>query len=370
MSRSIELQSRLPLLPLDAIVLSQDLAMQRSDGKVVLFNAAGPIYLCDEDDDVGVRLAMAVVAGLDLAPITALAAAFGVRRATIHRSEAQLREGGVLSLEPKKRGPKGPHKLKDEVLRRAQCALDEGKTRSEVSALAGVSRFAIYHAIRLGLLSTPSTKAGDASSAAPVNESLTRPATRAAEDQACEAGVAVKRTEERALARWGKLPEAAPEFRATEAVPDAGVLLALPALLREGLLDVGTEVYGALSNGFFGLRSVLLTFAFMALLRIKTPEQLTERAPGELGLLLGLDRAPEVKTLRRKLREMGERLRARLFARRLTEIWSKSGSRELGLLYVDGHVRPYHGRTHELPKLDVQQRGRPMPGTKDFHVSR
>ena len=32
-------------------------------------------------------------------------------------------------------------------------------------------------------------------------------------------------------------------------------------------------------------------------------------------------------------------------------------------------MRPYHGRTHVLPKQHVQQRGRPMPGTKDFHVN-
>ena len=68
------------------------------------------------------------------------------------------------------------------------------------------------------------------------------------------------------------------------------MLLALPALLGQGLVDVAQEVFGPLRNGFFGLRSVLLTLAFMALLRIKTPEQLTGEAPGELGLLLGLDR--------------------------------------------------------------------------------
>ena len=39
----------------------------------------------------------------------------------------------------------------------------------------------------------------------------------------------------------------------------------------------------------------------MALLRIKRPEGLKEHAPEDLGRLLGLDRAPEVKTLRRKL---------------------------------------------------------------------
>ena len=57
------------------------------------------------------------------------------------------------------------------------------------------------------------------------------------------------------------------------------------------------------------------------------------------------------------------RLRAKL------QRWAKAAPRELALLYVDGHVRPYHGRKHVLPKQHVQQRGRPMPGTKDFHVN-
>jgi len=34
---------RLPLLPAEAEVISADLAIERRDGKVVLFNAAGPI---------------------------------------------------------------------------------------------------------------------------------------------------------------------------------------------------------------------------------------------------------------------------------------------------------------------------------------
>jgi hypothetical protein len=152
-------------------------------------------------------------------------------------------------------------------------------------------------------------------------------------------------------------------------VPGAGVLLALPALLHEGLLEVAESVYGGLRKGFFGLRSVLLTLAFMALLRIKTPEQLTEHAPGELGLLLGLDRAPEVKTLRRKLREMGERRLADTLARALADRWAQAEPDVLGLLYIDGHVRPYHGRTHVLLKQHVPQRRMAMPGTKDFWVN-
>jgi hypothetical protein len=365
-----QLHSRLALLPTAAEILSPDLAVVREDGKMVLFNAAGPIYECRQDDGVGLRLGVAIAAGLRLAPITALAAAFGVDRGTVHRDHAKLEAGGIGALQPRKRGPKGPHKLNAAALRSAQRALDAGESLRESGKKVGVSHFAIQHAIRKGLLTRPSQRAaGTAVVGTATDDALTGPGARATEDQSCEAGVAVKRTEERALARSGMLAEAAPVFEAAEAVPGAGVLLALPALLEEGLLEVGTKVYGGLRNGFFGLRSVLLTFAFMALLRIKTPEQLTEHAPGELGFLLGLDRAPEVKTLRRKLREMGERGLARTFMRQLTERWAKAAPRELALLYVDGHVRPYHGRTHRLPKHHVQQRGRPMPGTKDFHVN-
>jgi len=42
----------------------------------------------------------------------------------------------------------------------------------------------------------------------------------------------------------------------------------------------------------------------MALARIRSLEQLRYQAPGEWGKLLGLDRIPEVRTLRAKLKLM------------------------------------------------------------------
>ena len=361
------LTSRLPLLPPDARVVSSDLAVLLDDDRLVVFNASGAIYSCDRHDQEGLRLAAAMFTKLDLAKPTALARALEMHPATVFRCRQRLAEGGVEALHARKRGPKGPSKLTDETRARAQRRLAQGWSIRRVAAEVGVVEGTLRHAVKRGRLH-PLAKAAPDPAPSRV-EDLSRPAERAGQDQACEAGVAVKRTDDRVLARLGRLPEAAPSFEASEAVPGAGVLLALPALLEQGLIEVGSSVYGGLSNGFFGLRSILLTFAFMALLRIKTPEQLTEHAPGELGLLLGLDRAPEVKTLRRKLREMGERQLARTLARRLTERWAKAEPRELALLYVDGHVRPYHGRTHVLPKHHVQQRGRPMPGTKDFHVN-
>lgn len=56
------------------------------------------------------------------------------------------------------------------------------------------------------------------------------------------------------------------------------------------------KTYGRMKDGFYGLRSMIACLAIMALLRIRTPERMSFEAPGELGILLGLDRAPEVKT--------------------------------------------------------------------------
>jgi len=106
----------------------------------------------------------------------------------------------------------------------------------------------------------------------------------------------------------------------------------------------------------------------MALLRIKSIERLSAHQPGELGILLGLDRVPEVKTLRRKLNELGNQQQAARLAAALTEQWSQGEPDELGVLYVDGHVNAYTGRKHSLPKTFVQKRRQCLPASTDVWV--
>jgi hypothetical protein len=168
-------------MPAEAEVISPDLALVLREGKVILFNAAGPIYEYGEDDHLGVRLAAAVLADLGLAPVTALAAAFGVDRATVHRDHARLEDGGVGGLLPRKRGPKGPHKLTGAVLARAQGDLDDGGSLREAGSRAGAGEFAVRRALKRGLLRRSSAPAS-ASPAASAGESLAQPAERAAKD--------------------------------------------------------------------------------------------------------------------------------------------------------------------------------------------
>jgi hypothetical protein len=109
------------------------------------------------------------------------------------------------------------------------------------------------------------------------------------------------RTFDRQLAHLGLLDDAAPLFREGASVPGTGALLAVPCLVQSGLFRISRKLYGEIGPAFYGLRTTLLTLLLMALLRIKRPEHLKERDPAAFGRLLGLDRAPEVKTLRRRL---------------------------------------------------------------------
>ena len=85
---------------------------------------------------------------------------------------------------------------------------------------------------------------------------------------------------------------------------------------------MGQTLYGRLKNGYYGLTSMLLSFGLMVLVRITSTEGLTTHAPGEFGRVLGLDRAPEMKTARRKLAELAGRGRALEFSRACAERWA------------------------------------------------
>ena len=176
------------------------------------------------------------------------------------------------------------------------------------------------------------------------------------------------RSGDRLLARLGLLEDAAPLFGCAEAVPRAGVLLALPVLCASGLFECAQRIYGNLGPAFYGLRTSLLTLLLMALWRIKRPEGLKEYSPQELGRVLGLDRAPEVKTLRRKLAQLAACGRAARFGQALAQQRVARRGKDLGFLYVDGHVRVYHGK-HRLPKAHVAQMRLSVPATSDYWVN-
>lgn len=359
----MELQARLPIFPSEVCPVSRELGIAQEGERVVLFNAGGPIFTFQEDDVEARRLALAVISqpSLNLASPKALADAFGIHRSMVFEYRNRYAEGGAVALKTQKPGPKGPHKLDEAKLERAQALLDGGESNRAVARAVGVSEGTIRHALKQGYLERPKPSH--------TTSPLKGPRERSDEDREGKGGVAVKRHEERALAAVGQLAEAAPSFTAAEGVAKAGVLVALPAIVAQGLYEVTGQVFGALKNGYYGLNAVLSTLVFMALLRIKSIEQLPSHAPGEFGLVLGLDRSPEMKTLRRKLAEMGRRRQALSLQAAFADRWATKQPELLGLLYVDGHVRPYNGRKHSLPKTHVPRRRLCMDATTDYWVN-
>jgi len=353
-------QYHLPAQPGDAQEINTVVAMVRQQEQVAYFASGLPIFVHAEDDVVGRRIVAAQLMELGLAQQDELSAALGVHRTTLYRQHRKLTTEGVVGVVDAKRGPHGPHRFTADKRQRVVQLLGEGRPVREAARQVGVTEGAIRYALRRGEL--PGAEAEPA-------RPLEGPQARSERDAQAPGGVAVKRHEERALARMGQLTEAAPRFVAAEAVRYGGALLALPTLLTLGVLEAGEQTYGALKKAFYGLRSTLLILAFMALLRIRTPEQLQGHPPGELGMLLGLDRAPEVKTLRRKLWELAARRQAMRFSQRLAERWVHEQADALGLLYIDGHVRPYCGTAHKLPEAWVARRRLCQAATTDIWVN-
>ncbi len=121
-------------------------------------------------------------------------------------------------------------------------------------------------------------------------------------------GVATTRSCERLFAAMGLLESAPIVFEMVDDVPLGGVICALPALLSFGLLR-HTRSSFSLPNGFYPIETIFLVLAFLALARIGSLEAMRYEAPGEWGKILGLDRMPEVKTLRELFPRNGWRVR-------------------------------------------------------------
>jgi hypothetical protein len=175
--------------------------------------------------------------------------------------------------------------------------------------------------------------------------------------------------EERLLASLGKLQAAPIRFEAVSDVPKGGVLCALPALLALGLLRHSRESF-SLPAGYYPLETIFLAVAFLALARVPSLEALRYEPPGEWGKLLGLDRIPEVRTLRAKLDLLCAEGKAVLrWSGELAREWMEAQPESAGTLYIDGHVRVYNGTLTELPRRYVARQRLCLRGTTDYWVN-
>ena len=182
-------------------------------------------------------------------------------------------------------------------------------------------------------------------------------------------GMAASNVGDRIAASLGLLVEVEPSFKASLDVANGGVLFALPALIASGLFHC-TEKYFDLPKGYYGLKSIFLLLAFMALARLKSFEELRYTAPGEFGKILGLDRVPEVRTLRTKVSTLVTEGDPKQWSAELCKTWMGDTPSEIaGALYIDGHVRVYHGSQTKLPRHYVTRQKLCLRATTDYWVN-
>ena len=275
------LQNYIPFLPESAKPLNDHVAIYRHDGVVEFYTASGPIYSCLENDSYGIRLAQGIIVTQTFTTASEIAQALNVNKTTVYRNQKIYQQHGPAALIIDKKSNRTAYKLDGKAKRQVQTLLNRGYSIRAAAKQAGITEGCIRYAIKNG--SIIRVKQQQVEKPSKPHE-LKSTSERSAEDINCAIGIGAKREVDRVLAGVGKLIEAKPEFNTSEGVRDAGVLLVLPVLAKLGLLEAGKKAYGTLHKGFYGLQSVLLTLSFMALLRIKTPEQLKKSHPGELVL--------------------------------------------------------------------------------------
>lgn len=354
------------------------------DGCINVFRLGIPLFRFARDDTVTLRYVSVQLRIGGHATQSEVAAAFGHSLRSQARWEKDYREGDVEGLRDGKPSgrPRGISPAHRVFLAKW---FEQGVGKREIARRLGVSDTTVRRELtRLGLVEVrleeedlfeepedgESEEAVGGEAKAPVGE-------KAAEKEGISGPLPppgtldtdpLHRVADRFLARFGMINDAVPFFADAESLPRAGVLIAIPLFAATGALSVFQRIYGSLGAAFYGLRTTVLSLFLLALLRIKRPENVKEFSPSELGRIVGLDRMPEVKTLRRKLRRLAAAKKGEELMQALAEERVEQDEERLGYVYVDGHVREYHGK-HRLGKAHVTARRISAPAATDTWVN-
>jgi transposase len=384
------------------VVINARCSLRLEADQRVIVVAGLPVHHYRAEDAVAEAYAMVFLVESGFAQQTEVARAFARSVRSVRRYQGRYAQGGMAALGREQGWRRGRRRILSKRLRSIEMLKSQGISNRAIAHRLGVSEKAVRKVVGAsqpaasaqlvfaGMTSAaagkppaagvpPAKSTGDdaaraTSSAegcagghhpitAPVDEDEREPVPMSLD---CDAS---DRSFDRQLAYLGLLVDAAPLFCDGSSVPGVGVLFALPCLVESGLFRISRNLYGEIGPAFYGLRTTLLTLLLMALLRIKRPEHLKERDPAGFGRLLGLDRAPEVKTLRRRLTRLAAQRCAEQLGAELARLRVDQRGHVMGFLYVDGHVRAYHGERTIASRAYVARRHLAMPACTDYWIN-
>jgi hypothetical protein len=361
----------LPLIADGATRISDLISVARENDQWIYFCGAQPVFHHAESDRASFQMFTAQLVCQGACRQVDIVRAFGVSKNSVIRSVNKYRAGGVKAFYTP-RATRGASVMTPEVTAQAQQLLGAAWSRRDVAEHLGLKLDTLRKAIQQGRLTVLGTlgpgEPAPEKAPAPQRPIATDKSTRAVADAAAEMGTACTRPDERVLAAFGLLDGAPTRFESCRDVSFGGVLCALPALAENGLFR---HIHDCLAQlrGYYSTLHVIVLLAYMALCRIKAVEQLQYQPPGELGKLSGLDRVPEVRCLRRKLAALSIDDGPSKWAGLLSQDWLQTAPELAGALYVDGHVRLYHGSQTALPKRYVCRQRLCLRGTTDYWVN-
>ena len=357
-------QLLLPIIPQGATPINHQVGVFNNDGYWTYLIGMYPVYRHRDGDQCSFRVTIAQLLDSSACSPMEIRKAFGISKSCVDRTLRKYRADGIGSFFEQKPRQRQGSVLTPEVTARAQQLLDEGLSKSAVAQQLAINLDTLRRAVWDGRL-RETKNPGSTPCAAGTDKTH-----RNIEDALAGEGLGTgcTRSGERMLASLGLIEEATTRFEHARHVPFGGVICALGALLENGLLDSVSDQLGKI-KGYYGVSHILLLLAFMSLCRIKTTEQLRGKAPGEFGKLIGLDRIPEVRCLRKKLDAMSRDGASEKWAAALSRQWMEADPEAVGTLYIDGHVRVYHGNKTKLPRKYVSRQRLCLRGTTDYWVN-
>lgn len=363
----------LPLSPPCSTLIAAGVDLVENDEGGQVWINGRVTFVWASGDDVGRRVAAVSLVETGAARQREVAEAFGVDETTVWRWRRERERSGVAGLVGARPGPRGPWKLTDEVVAQIVALDGQGHSAREIARRLEVSDRSVRDVLaERGRRDAPGEADVDDVGDADRDEDGGEPTggDDVGEQLALEPLARPDaRTGERQAARAGLLHGAAPQICEGAGLPLAGALLVLPALESTGLVDAFAETFADQEDkaAFYDLRALVLTATFAALVGEPRAEGLTRLDPVDLGRLVGLDRAPEVKTMRRRIGQLAGLRRSDQLLERLARRHLDAHPEQGGLFYVDGHVRAYHGK-YPLPKAHLARMRISMPATVDTWI--
>ncbi len=356
-------QMQLPIFPEGFTVINAVLAFQKKDGQVIYITGHMPIFVHDENDIQSFRMITAQFCAQGTVKQAEISKAFGIPKITIKRAVKLFREKGPTGFfEPRR--TRGATVLTKSVLKEAQELLDNEHSIPDVAEKLGIKKDTLRKAVDSGRLHNIKKKAFSEETELAISSK----SQRSSEDSVAPMGMGATDLTGRIAASIGQSGPPALSFQSALDVPNGGVLLAIPSLLGSGLLS-HTENFFKLPDGFYSLPTIFLLLGLIALCRIKSLEGLRYCAPGEWGNLLGLDRIPEVRTMRNKLNDLSRNNQAIAWSSKLCTEWMEAVPESTAFLYIDGHVRVYNGQKTKLPRHYVAREKLCLRATTDYWVN-